>query len=72
MRFRSLCPLFLLLVLLPIGCTTDPNPNGPSAPSRESVKAPASGPAQQPKSIADYRKEKLEKSEGGPRPSSPQ
>jgi len=72
MMSRTLRSLGLLVFVILSGCdSSDPNPGGPSVAPRESVKAP-SGPAPgvEAKSIADYRREKLQKNGGGVAPES--
>jgi hypothetical protein len=72
MGFRSLRKLFLLFVVVPIGCNFDPHPSGPSAPPREAVKASTPGPpALQPSSLSDYRREKLQKTDTSTTPKTP-
>jgi hypothetical protein len=63
MMSRLLRSLGLLPIVLLSGCTTEPNPAGPSVPPRGSVPvtAPSNVPLPQPKSIAEYRRAKLEK-----------
>lgn len=82
MTFRALRSLGPIAIVMLCGCLdSDPNPNGPSVEPRSAVKAPApSGSAMQPKSLADYRREKLQEKEkeanssggAGPGPASAQ
>jgi hypothetical protein len=63
MMSRILRLLWLLPVVILSGCTTEPNPGGPSVPPAGSVPnpAPTSAAPLKPGSIAEFRKAKLEK-----------
>jgi hypothetical protein len=71
MMSRLLRSLWLPSIVILSGCDRDPNPGGPSVAPRESVKAPSGdAPALQPGSLSEMRRQRLQKTDGGPAPES--